>query len=121
MPTYCYSTKAGQTVERVYPMGKAPARVRAGAQWADRDLGAEHGCPTRHSPKIDGKVILSSSMGVHPRQVAELKAFYKKRLGYAVGVAPDGRVELPARSSKRRKEICLARGFHDFDAGYSDP
>jgi len=120
MPTYCYRTAEGEIVERFFQMGEAPPTLRVNGKKAVRDFRAEQ-CGPHAAPSTYDDRIWSNTMAVHPRQVGELRKFYKDRLGYDVPVHADGRVELPARSSRRRREICLCRGFHDFDAGYSDP
>lgn len=109
MPVYCYSTKDGVTVERVFPMGKAPKTVKVKGKIARRDYGAER--PNVPSSNIDTwpmKPCLGS--GVHPSQAQELRDHFKKH-GVPTEVAPCGG---PVYRDKAHRERALGvRNLHD--------
>lgn len=116
MPTYCFTTKEGETVERWFPMGKAPEYVRLeDGRRARRDILAEHG---EFRPTCGNWPILSDALGVHPSQVAEATA-QAHSVGVPTEFRPDGRAVL--RSPEHRKRFAEALGFYDLNGGYGDP
>lgn len=62
--------------------------------------------------------VLSDALAVHPKQVKEAIEDARKR-GVPTEFAPDGRPLI--RSRQHRNAYLRAYGFHDRDAGYSDP
>ena len=63
MPSYCFANKAGtETVERDYPMGRAPSRIRLRGVPFDRDIRADalifgHGGGRQCTSAINGMAI----------------------------------------------------------------
>lgn len=115
MPTYCYTTKDGQTFERVYPASRYPKRIKVNGRVATLDIAAQH----RHYRAAPGTWPLwSDAMGVHPSQIEEQREQDRK-----VGVSAeyDGMGRVKFISQAHRKSYCEAHGYFDQDAGYGDP
>lgn len=108
MPTYCFSTEEGKTVERVFRMGMAPQTVRLDdGRVASRDYRAERiGMPARK-----GWPIECFASGVHADQAGELRIFFDKNGCSDVRVTNDGNPIY--ESASQRKRALKARGLHD--------
>lgn len=61
--------------------------------------------------------MLSEALAVHPEDIPEAKAFYKKR-GLDVDFSKDGRVVM--RDRAHRRKVIKANGSFDKDGGYGD-
>ncbi len=115
MPMYSYTTSSGTTVERYFPMGKAPKRVKVGVVYARKDLAADH---TRKSSGRGGWPMWSMAMGVQPNQAAEAEA-EATRLGVPTRFSREtGDCEFRNRSHK--KKYLKVTGYYDRSAGYGD-
>lgn len=114
---YCYATDdAGvtQRMEKTYPMGKAPPRVRHGGRVYYRDLVAENAgtqMPSCWPMKSD-------AMGVHPSQIAETQATLAKH-GVSTEFDREGTPILRDRAHRRKHARVF--GYYDQDGGYGDP
>lgn len=67
---------------------------------------------------VQFKPLASDAMAVHPKQVKEAREDAVKK-GVPVDFLEDGRPVFTSR--KQRADYLKAYGFHDRDAGYSDP
>ncbi len=114
MPMYCYTNKAGQTVERFYPMGHAPEQIRVNGRRAVRDYLAEH-VKTRPAGNWP---MASDNLGVSPDQIAEAEA-HSREIGIPTHFDAEGCAILTSPS--HRKRYAEALGFFDRNGGYSDP
>lgn len=114
MPIYCFTTRAGKTVERFFPMGQAPEQIRVGGRVAYRDFLAEH-AKTRPAGNWP---MLSDALGVNPDQISEAEA-HSRSIGIPTHFTADGRAIL--ESPGHRKRYAEALGFFDRNGGYSDP
>lgn len=117
MPTYCYTAEDdGETVERVFVMGKAPGKITLpGGRSAFRDYRAEQSGP-HSSPGTWPQH--STAAGVMPSQIAEAQAASVKA-GVPTQFTADGEAIFTSR--KHRRDYLKSVGMHDRDAGYSDP
>ena len=108
MPTYCYSTPAGQTVERIFPMGEAPPSVCLGPDLvAKRDYRAERVAV----PATAGWPMAPCyASGVHADQAKELRDHFKER-GVPTEVTPHG--DPIYKSAAHRRKALAVRGLHD--------
>ena len=111
MPIYCYRTKDGTITERVFPIGKAPRRVKINGRFAARDLLAEHGTITGGE---HGYPCESDSLGCRVDQVPEMKDFYRSH-GVSVDFkSSDGRMaQLVFESPGHRRQVMKAAGVND--------
>lgn len=114
MATYCY-TNGDETIERDYPMGEAPKRVRHQGRWYKKNIAATHS-GTRSGEH--GWPMWSDFAGCHPSQKAEMER-RSAEAGCPVRVNVLGQVELLNR--KHRHDFLRFRGMFDRDAGYGDP
>jgi hypothetical protein len=81
MSFYCYRNDKGERIERQYPMGKAPQKVRVGgrgvfvrdafAEMRTQEVRIKDGINVHE--RRDGN-IRSLAMGVHPDQIPAAKA-----------------------------------------------
>jgi hypothetical protein len=107
MPTYCYSNeRTGQVVERVFRMGEAPARIRVGRVWFDRDFGAERVAV----PATSGWPLTCYASGVNAEDAQALRDYLAQK-GVPTEVTADG--DPIYRNSQHRKKALKARGKHD--------
>lgn len=119
MPVYCYTNKRlGQTIERLYPMGKVPEIVHHHGHIFVRDWQAEH------RPKVRGKNMQpdwgyeSDAAGVHPEQVPEAVAYCKQK---GVPTEFNPKTGNPVmRNRSHRNRFLKVWGLRDRDAGYGD-
>lgn len=114
MPIYCYTNDKGETVERVYRIGKQPTAISVKGQLYRRDIGAEHG-GFQDTPGNWPKA--SFNMGNHPSQRKELATFLEAK-GVPTEVNKQGDPVL--RSRDHRRQVMKALGMYDRDAGYGD-
>ena len=114
MPMYCYTTKAGQTVERFFAMGQAPQQVRVAGRRATRDFVAE-GSKTHPAGNWP---MYSDNLGVNPDQIPEVEA-HSVAIGIPTHFNSEGQAILT--SPGHRKRYAEALGFFDRNGGYSDP
>ena len=116
MPSYCYTTKGGETVERQFPMmdDHPEMIVLDDGRVAFRDFAAEAagGSPPGNWPQY------SDAMGVGESQIHEAMAESVK-LGVPTEFNQQGQAVFT--SARHRKKYAEANGFYDRNAGYSDP
>lgn len=115
MPYYCYETTGGDVIERYYPLGQAPRRIRVKGKIAVRSITAEH-ATFKDTPGAWPKE--SWAMGVHPSQAAQAAAL-DISLGVPTRYNAKGRPVYTDREHRARH--LRAHGMRDNDAGYSDP
>ena len=116
MPYYCYVLENGETVERHFPMGGAPTKIKVCGEIARRNRAAEgvrgnvchHIAPCRKNRGWPMEPCFAS--GVHASQAQELRDFYKKH-GMNVEVNNDG--DPIYESAVQRKKALQLRGMHD--------
>lgn len=114
MPVYAYVNDAGDVIEEIHRIGKAPKRVtRKGVKYV-RAIAVEHSgfkdTPGNYPMRTDVE-------GVHPSQAKELSDYLAEK-GVPTQVYSDGTVRWESRG--HRREYLKARGMIDRDAGYSD-
>lgn len=119
MPRYCFTNRAGETVERVFALGAAPRFIylaRGGKRAKfKRNVVAEH----RHTRDVSGTwPMKSDAAGVAPSQVQEARE-HSVKIGIPTDFTPDGRAIFHSRL--HRKQYCEAIGLYDRNGGYSDP
>ena len=107
MPTYCFTTKGGVTVERQFPRGEAPESVRAGGKVAGRDFRAEH---VKTSPTVGWPMQPCVGSGVNAADAGKLRKFLKDR-GCPTEVTRDG--DPVYRNKSHRDKALKLRGLHD--------
>lgn len=115
MAVYQYTNvKTWDTIERNYPIGKAPKTVclRNGVY----SLNAYHRGTETQKPSC--WPMTSEACGVHPKQVNELREYCRRR-GLPGTVNKDGTITFSSRGE--RKKHCEGRGFYDMSGGYGDP
>jgi hypothetical protein len=120
MPVYCYTTKEGVTIDRVFSMGKAPKRVRVGPRrWAARDIVAEH----RGFKNTPGNWPMEGSFAstIHPDQHGQYAEAMKKA-GVPTNYVPEksGLLAPVFRSRGHRRRYAEVVGHYDRDGGYGD-
>lgn len=114
MPTYSYS-RGDEVVERVFPMGEAPQKIRVGRKVFERDVAADH----RQFKNTPGNwPMYCDASGVNPDQIPEAIA-HAKSLGVSCDFTKDGRAIFT--SPGHRKRYLEAHGFFDRNGGYGDP
>jgi len=124
MPTYIFTTEAGENIERTMTVAEME-RCRRGENYllsgddrrlgfVKRDIAAEHrgmsSCPGAWPLKSDGA-------GVHPSQIKEHQEQLKS-LGISTDFTTDGRAIF--RDRAHRRAHCEAIGAYDRDGGYGD-
>ena len=70
MPLYCFETPDGKIIERSFPMGSVPRRVKILGTWARRNIAAEHCGRSRSKCNPWEGGLHSEAAAVHPSQVA---------------------------------------------------
>jgi len=106
MPTYCYETESGVSLEKVFPIGKAPKSVVHEGKVAKRSFLMESvGVP----PKT-GWPITCYASGVNAEQAGELRD-HLRREGVPTEVTRDG--DPVYRNAKHRRKALKARGMVD--------
>lgn len=119
MPLYCFTTKDGQTVERMFPMGECPEKVRVGGKVAKRDYQAESkgGMLPANWPMVS-----DMAFGYAPEQMAEvLKHDKESGLHGTEYKKVDGEYSPVFTNPHHRTRYCRAHGMFDRNAGYHDP
>lgn len=107
MPTYCFKTSTGETVERFFLMGDAPQAIQLDGQKAKRDYQAERvGVPATKGWPMPP----CYASGVHYKQAQELRDGLRKA-GVTTEVSSGG--DPIYRNAVHRKKALAARGFHD--------
>ncbi len=112
MPQYCYTSSEGQTVERLFSMGKAPRTVTEGDICFVRDIPAEWDGRRNSDPYPK----LSDALGVLGSQASEASRHLHEQ-GVPTEFTSDGRCVVESNSHQNR--IMEALGMHDRDACYS--
>lgn len=115
MLTYCFRLPNGDVVDSRHPISDIPKQIVVDGVIAVRDMGAEHvgviGTSRTYSKP-------NSHLGVHPSQVAEVNALYKRR-----GVRPaehDSFGDPIPEDRAHENSMIKARGMYHEHAGYSD-
>lgn len=114
MPTYCYTSDDGVTVDRFFSMDDHPDLVVEDGITYTRDLHAEQ-CPRR---AIAEWPICSDAAGVNPSQRMQAQA-HSVRIGVPTEFNKAGQAVF--RSPQHRRDYCKAIGLRDLNGGYSDP
>lgn len=117
MPTYCFTTNDGETVERFFKMGKARRRVRlTDGRLATRDFTAE-------KPGIIGGSscwpMESYALGCNPDCI-EQQIAHDRRIGLRDTEYNPDNGSMVLRGREQRNRVMKAYGFFDRDAGYGD-
>lgn len=118
MAVYSYSADNGHTVDRTFPIGKAPRRIKLKGRTYRRDYRAEwrHHRDGEHSKLWP---MRSDAFGVGIDQVGEAAAHMKK-MGVPTEFDP-ATGEAIFRSRGHRKRALQVEEMYDRDAGYGDP
>ncbi|HON66287.1 MAG TPA: hypothetical protein PLS23_07295 [Phycisphaerae bacterium] len=119
MPMYCYRNQAtNEVLEEVYPMGKAPRRIRRDGKHYVRDIASEF--PMVTPPGIGGhRMRRSRALGVPPFQIPAMQKHLKETAGYDAKFDPKtGEMLFSSRADRNR--AMEATGTFDQDAGYGD-
>lgn len=103
---YCYETKSGVILERVFPVGKAPSRIKHGRHFALRSFAAEH----KSVPATKGWPMTCCASGVHPDQAGELREHFNKS-GVPTEVNSQG--DPIYRDINHRRKALKCRGIVD--------
>jgi len=107
IPTYCFKTKDGVTVERQFPMGMAPPIIHVGRKVAHRDFRAEQvSVPSTAGWPMQPCI----ASGVNAEQAGELRKFFDDH-GCPTEVTADGDVVYRSKSHRERALKC--RNLHD--------
>lgn len=121
MLTYCYiCDSTNHRLERQFEPGTAPVLLHENGVIYHRDLQAEQcsGKRSRSGNIWRSKPIYSRSVAVHPRQIPRAVE-YCKQMGVPTEFDPMGHPIFTSRAHRRKH--CQARGWVDYDGGYSDP
>ena len=110
--TYCYTNSQGETIDRPFPMGRAPRRVTVEGVRFDRDFAAQF-AGKKHNAGQWPK--LCDACGVIPQQIPEAEA-HLNSMGVPTTFAADGRCIL--RDNQHRNRVFEALAIHDRDACY---
>lgn len=117
MPTYCYSTDDGMTVERFYRAGAQPQRIKLDTgQIAQRDYAAEI-CGTGGT-RPGGWPYYSDQLSVLPKQIKEFTEFDRAH-GCETKYDREGRPLIRDRHHWSR--MLRARGKFDRSGGGPSP
>jgi hypothetical protein len=113
--TYCYTTIDGtETIDKDYPMGGAPERIRQGGRRYRRDRNAEWSPRLRHQ-QIAEFGYFSDSMAVLPSQRKELSDHLAK-CGVPTYVnakgQPEVRSEAHKRAQGRARRMCDQNSYY---------
>ena len=101
MAIYVYRNQAtGEALEKVYPLGKAPRRIRRDGRHYVRDIAAEHGQRAEVSRGLWPKV--STAAGCHPDQIGEFEAFDKQHGLKGAEYLPNGDVKFFSKRARDR-------------------
>ena len=106
MPSYCYETKGGKVVTKVFPMGKAPKSITHLGCKAKRCYQAER----VGAPALAGWPITCYGSGVNAAQAGELREHFRKA-GVPTEVTRDG--DPVYRNASHRRRALKCRGIHD--------
>jgi hypothetical protein len=118
MPTYCFTTDSGWTVERDYPPGNAPGKIRVEIdgekEWAHRNWGAEGKTGfvsgSKNPVKRTWPMEPCWASGVHSSDAGKLRKYLKDR-GCPTEVTEGGN---PIYTSQRHQNKALKiRGMHN--------
>lgn len=119
MPVYCYTTRDGQTVEKHYPMGEAPEKVRVGGKVARRDYVAEGrrgGMMSANWPMVP-----DMSFGFYDSQMDEVRDNDKKHgLSSTKYTKVDGAYVPVIENPHHYKRYCESQGMFHRNAGFND-
>lgn len=112
MATYCYTNKAGRTIEKCFPMGKAPRSIRVGFVRFRQDTAAKF-AGRKHD--AGSWPMLCDALGVLPSQAKEAEA-HLNSVGVPTTFTREGRCVV--RNNGHRNRVMEALGMHDRDACY---
>lgn len=121
MPIYCYETAGGAIVERKYPIGGAPKRIRVKKSdgtrvSANRCLAVEIAGQFANVVGTNNPVnnrrkywpLKCVSSGVHPDQAQELRNHYKKH-GLNIHVDKEGDPHYEDASQRKKALKCRSQ------------
>jgi len=112
MPTYCYITEDGESVEQFFRMSEVPEEVfTADGRKAVRDFQAEQ-CGVSRSAGGGWPMAPCMASGVNASQAGDLREFFKKH-SFGCEVTRDG--DPVYTSPGHRKKALALRGLHDKD------
>ena len=124
MTIYCYSRRTPEgeylegPIERVFPMGKAPASITVRNDRWYRDVEAEHR-PSSHLTQGAGAWPLKSdAAGLHPSQIPEMEEYMRAQGAPTRWDRETGQAIFESRSHRAR--ALKVMGMHDQDGGYGD-
>ncbi len=117
MPTYSYTSRTGETIERHYPMGSQPPTIRVKGRRYARNPVADHAC-VMATPGVTGE-FECEALAVHPMQVREANADARRRGLKGVRFDPVSGNAIFDNHRSAYTDYKLAYGFHDKQAGYS--
>ena len=111
-PTFCFTTREGETFERIYSMtDDIPHSISLGnGRYAFRDLSAEH--PGPRGKRVRGVKIFprkSLALGVNPSQRQEA---YEASVQAGVPTTFDKWGDAEIRSAKHEKDYGRTRGIY---------
>ncbi len=111
MATFCFSDESGGvTVERDYPVGKAPESIKLDdGRRAHRDYAAEHRTPVRRAG-AGWPMPPCYASGVHASQAGELREFLRKS-GVPTEVNRNG--DPIYRNVSHQRAALKVRGMHN--------
>lgn len=116
MPSFCYTNRQGDTIERVFRMGRARKSVVVDGVRYQRNIPAEWG--TRRGSGTPWP-MKSDALGVLHNQVDEASE-HLLSVGVPTSFTDDGTGRCIVESRQHRNQIMAALGMHDRDAGYGD-
>jgi len=109
MPIYCFTDSSGETHERIFRMGEAPAQIDLENDVATRDHAAEWAGGQQSGGKGEWPIVCYAS-GVNAAQAPELRKFFKDRK-FDCEVTNDG--DPVYRNPQHRTKALKLRGLHD--------
>lgn len=117
MPTYSYTDRRCETIERYYPLGKQPRKISVKGRIYHRDPVADARSVV-DTPSTTGE-FECEALAVHPSQVKEANRDAKRKGLKGVRFDPATGNAIFDNHRRAYKEYKLAYGFHDKQAGHS--
>jgi len=104
--TYCYETRGGVVIDRIFPMGEAPKTIKVGRKLARRSFSAEHASV----PSLTGWPFECVASGVGAAEAQNLRDHFD-RAGVPTQVSSDG--DVIYRNPAHRRKALKCRGMLD--------
>lgn len=114
MPFYCYTNDKGETVERMYRIGKQPSAISVQGKLYRRDIGAEH-AGFKNTP---GNWPYENDMGPFCCHASERKQLEQNLAASGVPTRVTERGNCIIESNDHRNRLMRLYGYHDKDACY---